>query len=145
MRQREDRIRELERELGRKTMEAKIMREVLDKSRSRKPTLLAGSLKTDRSRVKAVSETLRGSRVDLHDRVTGKTKTRWRGHTGQDAAMSPLIEWRVATRPTHGCRCITAAPNRTLRGGGLAPVNQKRVCRIMKFDTLLPVRALRAC
>ena len=42
-RQLEDRIRELERQLGRKTLEAEILREALDKSRSKKPTLLARS------------------------------------------------------------------------------------------------------
>ena len=48
VRQLEDRIRELERQLGRKTLEAEILREALDKSRSRKPTLLARSpLKDD--------------------------------------------------------------------------------------------------
>jgi transposase len=44
VRQMEDRIRELERQLGRKTLEAEILREPLDKSRSKKPTLLARSL-----------------------------------------------------------------------------------------------------
>ena len=43
VRQMEDRIRELERHLGRKTLEAEILREALDKSRSKKPTLLARS------------------------------------------------------------------------------------------------------
>ncbi|PZX13007.1 hypothetical protein LX81_03388 [Palleronia aestuarii] len=44
----EDRIRELERQLGRKTLEAEILREALDKSRSKKLTLLARSpLKDD--------------------------------------------------------------------------------------------------
>ena len=38
VRQMEDRIRELERHLGRKTLEAEILREALDKSRSKKPT-----------------------------------------------------------------------------------------------------------
>lgn len=48
VRQMEDRIRELERQLGRKTLEAEILREALDKSRSQKPTLLARSpLKDD--------------------------------------------------------------------------------------------------
>lgn len=48
VRQMEDRIRELERHLGRKTLEAEILREALDKSRSKKPTLLAQSpLKDD--------------------------------------------------------------------------------------------------
>lgn len=39
------RIRELQRQLGRKTMEVEILKEALDKSRSKKPTLLAQSLK----------------------------------------------------------------------------------------------------
>jgi transposase len=39
----EDRIRELERQLGRKTLEAEILCEALDKSRSKKQTLLARS------------------------------------------------------------------------------------------------------
>ena len=43
----EARIRELERQLGRKTMEVEILKEALDKSRAKKPTLLAQSLKRD--------------------------------------------------------------------------------------------------
>ncbi|GGF80852.1 transposase [Paracoccus acridae] len=43
VREMESRIRELERQLGRKTLEAEILREALDKSRVKKPTLLAGS------------------------------------------------------------------------------------------------------
>ncbi len=43
VRQLEDRIRELERQLGRKTLEAEILREALDKSQSKKPTWLARS------------------------------------------------------------------------------------------------------
>jgi len=43
VRQLEERIRELERHLGRKTLEAEILREALDKSRVKKPTLLPRS------------------------------------------------------------------------------------------------------
>ena len=43
VRQMEDRIRALERQLGRKTMEVEILKEALDKARSKKPTLLAQS------------------------------------------------------------------------------------------------------
>jgi transposase len=43
VRQMEERIRELERHLGRKTLEVEILRGALDKSRSKKPTLLARS------------------------------------------------------------------------------------------------------
>ena len=45
----EARIRELERQLGRKTLEVEILKEALDKSRSKKPILLAGSLREDGS------------------------------------------------------------------------------------------------
>ena len=39
----EERIRELERQLGRKTLEAEILKETLAKSRTKKPTLLGTS------------------------------------------------------------------------------------------------------
>ena len=47
VREMENRIRELERQLGRKTMKVEILKEALDKSRSKKPILLAQSLKRD--------------------------------------------------------------------------------------------------
>lgn len=47
VREMESRIRELERQLGRKTMEVEVLKEALDKSRAKKPTLLAQSLQRD--------------------------------------------------------------------------------------------------
>ncbi len=47
VREMENRIRERERRLGRKTLEVEILKEALDKSRSKKPTLRAQSLKRD--------------------------------------------------------------------------------------------------
>ena len=49
VRQMEDRIRELERQLGRKTLEVEILKEALDKSRAKKPTLLVRSQRPDGS------------------------------------------------------------------------------------------------
>jgi transposase len=46
----EERIRELERQLGRKTLEVEILKEALDKTRSKKRTWLAQSLPKDGSR-----------------------------------------------------------------------------------------------
>lgn len=46
----EDRVRELERQLGRKTLEVEILKEALGKARAKKPTLLARSPLTDGSR-----------------------------------------------------------------------------------------------
>ncbi len=42
----EARIRELERQLGRKTLEVEILKEALDKSQAKKPTLLSYSPRT---------------------------------------------------------------------------------------------------
>ena len=49
VREMDTRIRELERQLGRKTLEVEILKEALDKSRSKKPTLRVRSLKPDGS------------------------------------------------------------------------------------------------
>jgi transposase len=50
VRQMEERIRELERQLGRKTFEVEILKEALDKTRSKKRTWLAQSQLKDGSR-----------------------------------------------------------------------------------------------
>lgn len=88
----------------------------------------------------AVAETLGVSRSNLHDRANGKTKPRRRYHKAQDAAVLPLIERLVTARPTYGYRRITAVLNRQLRSQGLAPVNHKRIYRIMKANSLLLAR-----
>jgi transposase len=46
----EERVRELERQLGRKTLEVEILKEALDASRSKKVTLLSSSQPRDGSR-----------------------------------------------------------------------------------------------
>ena len=46
----EERVRELERQLGRKTLEVEILNEALDRSRAKKPILLAKSPLTGASR-----------------------------------------------------------------------------------------------
>ena len=50
VREMDARIRELERQLGRKTLEAEILKEALEKNRSKKLTLLAQSPRPDGSR-----------------------------------------------------------------------------------------------
>ena len=60
--QMEDRIRELERQLGRKTLEAEILREALDKSRSKKTDVARAVAAEGRFPVKVVAETLGAAR-----------------------------------------------------------------------------------
>jgi hypothetical protein len=52
----------------------------------------------------------------------------------------PPLTALVAARPTYGYRRITAILNRKLRTEGSAPVNHKRVYRIMQGQNLLLAR-----
>ncbi|TJZ85602.1 IS3 family transposase [Paracoccus hibiscisoli] len=140
VRQMEDRIRELERQLGRKTLEAEILREALDKSRFKKTDLARAVAVEGRFPMKAVAETLGVARSNLIDRLHGRTKPRRCYHKAQDAAVVPRITALVTARPTYGYRRITAILNRQLRSEGLAQVNHKRVYRIMKAHSLLLAR-----
>ena len=107
---------------------------------------------TGRFPASVVAETLGVSRSNLHDRLTGSAKPRRRCHKAQDAAVVPLITALVAARPTYGyrrsCHCRAIGPsangdailNRQLRATGAAPVNHKRVYRIMQAQNLLLAR-----
>uniref|UniRef100_A4X028 Integrase, catalytic region n=1 Tax=Cereibacter sphaeroides (strain ATCC 17025 / ATH 2.4.3) TaxID=349102 RepID=A4X028_CERS5 len=90
--------------------------------------------------MKAVAETLGVARSNLIERLQGKTKPRRRYQKVQDAAVVPRITALVSARPTYGYRRITAILNRQLRSEGLAPVNHKRVYRIMQAHNLLLAR-----
>jgi transposase len=46
----EERVRELERQLGRKTLEVEILKEALERTRAKKPILLSSSVPPDASR-----------------------------------------------------------------------------------------------
>ena len=90
--------------------------------------------------MKAVAETLGVSRSNLNARLNGSAKPRRRYHKAQDAVVLPLISTIVAARPTYGYRRIAAVLNRRLRADGAAPVNHKRVYRIMQAHDLLLAR-----
>ncbi len=90
--------------------------------------------------MKAVAETLGVSRSNLNARLNGSAKPRRRYHKAQDAVVLPLISALVAARPTYGYRRIAAVLNRRLRAEGAAPVNHKRVYRIMQAHDLLLAR-----
>lgn len=87
-----------------------------------------------------VAETLGVSRSNLHTRMAGSAKPRRRYHKAQDAVVVPLITALVAVRPTYGYRRITAILNRQLRATCAAPINHKRVYRIMQAQNLLLAR-----
>ncbi len=88
----------------------------------------------------AVAAVLGVSRSNLHDRLNGSAQPRRSYHKAQDAAVLPRIRRLVAKRPTYGYRRITALLNREMAAEGLAPVNHKRVYRIMAKNSLLLAR-----
>jgi len=87
-----------------------------------------------------VAEVMGVSRSNLHDRLNGSAQPRRSYHKAQDAAVLPRIRRLVAKRPTYGYRRITALLKREMAAEGLAPVNHKRVYRIMAKNSLLLAR-----
>ena len=80
------------------------------------------------------------SRSQLHARLAGPAEPRRHYHKAQDVAVVPQIMALVTARPTYGYWRITALLNRQLRSTGTAPVNHKRIYRIMQAHGLLLAR-----
>jgi len=78
-----------------------------------------------------VAEVLGVSRSQLHARAAGRSKPRGPYSKPDDADLLPALRKLVDARPTYGYRRIAALLNRERRGAGLAPVNRKRVLRIL--------------
>ena len=87
--------------------------------------------------MKAVADTLGVSRSNLIERLKVSAEPRRRYHKARDAAVLPRVRRLVDARPTYGYRRITALLNRDLAAEGAAPVNHKRVYRLMKLHGLL--------
>ena len=87
-----------------------------------------------------VAKVIGVSRSQLHARLAGPAEPRRRYHKAGDATVVPMITALVAARPTYGYRRITALLNRQLRAAEAAPINHKRVYRIMQAHNLLLAR-----
>jgi transposase-like protein len=120
----EERVRELERLLGRKTMEVEIFKEALDLTRAKKPTLPSPTtLGVARSNV-------------IARRDDQKTPARAAGRPG-DLDLVGVIRRLVDERPTYEYRRIAALPKRERRAPSAAPINAKRIYRLMRKHGLL--------
>ncbi len=139
VREMETRIRELERQLGRKTLEVEILKEALERSRQKKRacscTRRCRRLSGEPGRQDARGRALDGVRPPYR-----RTRTRGPYAKADDANLLPRIRQIAAQRPTYGYRRIAAVLNRQQRAEGLAPVNHKRVYRIMAANRLLLAR-----
>src|SRR5689334_21678672 len=90
--------------------------------------------------MKAVTDTLGVARSNVAERVKGtRPKRRPQSREG-DLELAAEIRRFVDQRPTYGYRRIAALIRRERRSGGGAPVNAKRVYRLMKKHGLLLAR-----
>ena len=90
--------------------------------------------------MKAVADTLRVSRSNLHDKVRRASKPRGSYRKPDDDEVLPLVRRLVDERPTYGYRRITALANRELVRAGRPALNHKRVFRIMRQNGMLLAR-----
>lgn len=87
--------------------------------------------------MKRIAEVLGVSRSNLTLRQKDQGTPRGRYRKSEDDLLLPAIRRFVDARPTYGYRRIAALVNRERRSEGLAPINRKRVHRIMQANALV--------
>jgi hypothetical protein len=101
----EKRIRELERVLGKKTLENEILRESVKVAHEKTDLALAVIARRGFA-VKTVADTLGVSRSQLHSRLREGSRPRGRYQKSEDAEMLSAIRALTDDRPTYGYRRI---------------------------------------
>jgi putative transposase len=107
------------------------------KSRVKKTDIAFSVAAGGRFPMKAIAETLGVSRSQLACRVAGSPRRRGRYTKADDAWLLPMIRRIADGRASYGYRCLTVLLNRELQSQGNAPVNHKRVYRLMCQNGLL--------
>ena len=122
----QEQIRELQRLLGRKTMEVEILREALDFAKDSKKTDAAVAVAAEgRFPMKVVCETLGVARSNAAMRAAGRlAKRRGRPPLPQDELLAN-IKAVIAEMPSYGYARVWAVLRRKARAEGRAPVNRK--------------------
>jgi putative transposase len=87
--------------------------------------------------VKTVASTLGVARSNIIERADGRRPTRGPQIRAGDVELAADIRRLVDERPTYGYRRIAALLKRERRSAGEAPVNAKRVLRLMKKHGLM--------
>ncbi|MHA6128990.1 IS3 family transposase [Pseudomonas sp. G5(2012)] len=136
-------IRELQRMLGKKTMEAEILKEAVEIARSRKLdcalTLVAGGRP-----VKLVSECLGVARSQLTVRIKQSVSPKIRrSRPVNDAELVAEIQQQVSELPSYGYRRVWGLLRRARETQLLPAINVKRVYRVMRDHNLLLERRIK--
>ena len=109
-------------------------------SRGQKTDLAVALAASGRYPVKAVATTLGVARSNVVERRYGKRPRRGPQDRAGDVELAGAIRRFVDSRPTYGYRRIAALIKRERRSAGAAPVNAKRVYRLMRRHGLLLAR-----
>uniref|UniRef100_UPI003C7CD7B6 IS3 family transposase n=1 Tax=Pseudomonas veronii TaxID=76761 RepID=UPI003C7CD7B6 len=136
-------IRELQRMLGKKTMEAEILKEAVEIARSRKLdcalTLVAGGRP-----VKLVSKCLGVSRSQLTVRIKQSVSPKVRRlRLVNDTELVAEIKQQVSELPSYGYRRVWGLLRRERETRSRPPINVKRVYRVMRDHNLLLERRIK--
>ncbi|EGZ6788851.1 IS3 family transposase, partial [Escherichia coli] len=131
-------IKELQRLLGKKTMENELLKEAVEYGRGKK----VDSARTLIARgwgVSLVSRCLRVSRAQLHVilRRTDDWKDGRRSRHSDDTDVLLRIHHVIGELPTYGYRRVWALLRRQAELDGMPAINAKRVYRIMRQNALL--------
>ncbi|EKG1328944.1 IS3 family transposase [Escherichia coli] len=131
-------IKELQRLLGKKTMENELLKEAVEYGRGKKVDS-ARALIARRWGVSLVSRCLRVSRAQLHVilRRTDDWKDGRRSRHSDDTDVLLRIHHVIGELPTYGYRRVWALLRRQAELDGMPAINAKRVYRIMRQNTLL--------
>ncbi|MFA9179729.1 IS3 family transposase [Klebsiella variicola] len=133
----EKKVKQLEQMLGRKTMEAEILRDALEIAQGKKVDIAHAIAATGRYPLIRIAEVLCVSRSNLYDWLLDKRQHRSARYSkDDDARLLPLIRQICSERATNGYRRVTAHLNRALKEHNWR-VNPKRIYRIMQANNLL--------
>ncbi|EFB4140792.1 IS3 family transposase [Escherichia coli O88:H1] len=131
-------IKELQRLLGKKTMENELLKEAVEYGRGKKVDS-ARALIARGWGVSLVSRCLRVSRAQLHVilRRTDDWKDGRRSRHSDDTDVLLRIHHLIGELPTYGYRRVWALLRRQAELDGMPAINAKRVYRIMRQNALL--------
>ncbi|WHG32402.1 IS3 family transposase [Escherichia coli] len=131
-------IKELQRLLGKKTMENELLKEAVEYGRGKKVDS-ARALIARGWGVSLVSRCLRVSRAQLHVilRRTDDWKDGRRSRHSDDTDVLLRIHHVIGELPTYGYRRVWALLRRQAELDGMPTINAKRVYRIMRQNALL--------
>ena len=133
----QNRIRQLECLLGRKTVEIEILKETVQLGREKKTDLAAAIARTRRFHLREVARVMDVSRSNLTNQAKISTASRSAYVMPDDVWLMPIILEIATGRSTYGYRRITVLLNRKLVELKKPTVNHKRIYRIMKQHRLL--------